>query len=583
MTVPYFWSGWEVHPSNQWVENLWNGWLANPPNFIGVDVETYSKVDHTLLGVGIALDPQNAFYITPDNDEFWKVICVLQNPNLWKVYHNAPFDLRVLRPYDIDPDSVHDTALMARQAMEVSAVLEDISWQASYVTPGDRHTESIGTIFERYGVSKVLDIPTDVLAEKCCLDAISTLMMYSVYEQKINMVYYNHMRRLIGRLYRISRQGILLDQTVLRELDEYYSTKVDHWRKTFATYGTNPASPKQVGLLLADRGNYLPLNKSNTSLSTDSKTLAKLTDPLAMAVLEFRRANKMLGTYIKPFLGKERAYTNLRMEAATGRVNSSNAGKFEPDRNLQNIPKNAERKSGAGHSVRSAFIPDSGMFTKADKSQVEIRILAELSQDKRMMEIFHNDGDLHADTVQAFAKWNISRVFAKNFNFGGPMYGGSPQTIADTIGVTDVRMVREMIDAWGIRYPQAYAYLLELENEGMRCGYIETMGGRKIRIPLDRGKEHAKHCCRNYPIQGTAFEDIANFMLDDEIGQYIDITRLQIHDELIFDGDVMLSDMVLNDKKTAEEGHPVYSIKGRLAHLSGPYFPLEVEKVTRWG
>jgi len=557
----------------------WKEFLIHPPKRVGVDTETVSIDDISLIGIGVAYSAVDAFYITVDDDDFPELIKVLKRKDVRKVYHNAPFDLRVLRKYGVDVNEVDDTALMARLDMQRSAVLEDVSIWVQYEQFGDRQTSRMKGLFAEHGVSKVLDLPFEVLARKCCRDAQATWLLYEYFTDKIHMPYYEKMRRLIGVLSRISAQGIRLDQERLEELRVYYDQKVIWWRQIFAQWGVNPASPKQVGMLLAERGNFLPPTKNKTALVTDSDHLQALKDPVAHAVLEFRRSNKMLGTYITPLIGCERAYTTLKMEAATGRINSTNAGKGQPDRNLQNIPKNAEGKSGSNDTIRSAFIPDSGVFTKMDKSQVELRILAELSGDEVMKELFLNGKDFHGDTQESLG---ISRVFAKNVNFS-KVYGGGAEGTAKLIGTDDVRKVKRIMDQWDERYVQASKWLKQQEIDGIRDGYVETMGGRKIALPFDRGEDHARKCARNYPIQGSAFEDIAELMLDEEVLKYLDITRLQIHDELILDGDVEVEGMEWNKEKSEKEGHNIWDVTGRLAWLSGYYAPLEVKKVTRWG
>ena len=104
-----------------------------------------------------------------------------------------------------------------------------------------------------------------------------------------------------------------------------------------------------------------------------------------------------------------------------------------------------------------------------------------------------------------------------------------------------------------------------------------------MRLPAEQGEKHLRNCARNYPIQGTAFEAMAEVMMDPSVLQYLDITQLQIHDEIIMDGAVDVEDMVLNPVKTQKEGHMTYDVRGRLAWLSGFYAPLEVQYIERWG
>lgn len=560
--------------SNPW--ELLDNCLTNPI-MVGVDTETLSVSDITLLGIGVAPDKDNGFYITPDDAIFMDIIGWLQAPDVAKIYHNAPFDLRVLREYLVDADNVDDTAMMARLAAEPSATLEDCSFWVQ------RQTQSMSHVFAQHGVTRVADLPLEVLGEKCCKDAMATRALYDYYAGRIDMDYYRWIRPMFGILTRISEQGIKLDPERVSELNAYYTSKIMNLRQTCQSLGFKVSSPAQVGYFLGSRGNFLPLtqNGKGNQLVTDDEHLKKLNDPVAHVVLEYRHASKMESTYVRPFIGKERAYTTLRMEAATGRVNSTGAGKEQPDRNLQNIPKNAERKGDDVSSVRSAFIPDNGIFTKMDMSQAELRILAELSQDTAMMELFANDEDIHQWVVD---RTNLTRTRAKNLNFG-VCYGGDVQTVANFLGMADTKQVQYLLDLYKEMFPQAWSWFEMMEELGMDLGYVKTRWGRNLNLPTIQGEKHLRNCARNYPIQGTAFECMTTLMLDDEIKQHLDTTRLQVHDELIFDGSIWIEGMEHSEAKTEKEGVQTWEIKGsaRLANVSGFYAPLEVQKVARWG
>ncbi len=542
---------------------------------MAVDVETYSVDDITLLGIGISVDSADGFYVTPDDAMFESIVWLLQEPTISKIYHNAPFDMRVLRDYEIDVDNVDDTAMMARLYPEPSAVLENCSFWVG------QQTESMKRLFEKHSVSKVINLPFEVLAEKCCRDAMATRALYDYYTERIDMDYYNWLRPMFGILNHISRQGIRLDPDRIEELDTFYGKRIMQYRQYCQDIGFSPSSPKQVGYILASRGNWLPLTNRGRGkqLMSDDEHLMKMTDPVAHLVLEFRHAQKMESTYVRPFKNKARAYTTLMMEAGTGRVNSRGAGKEQPDRNLQNIPKNAERRSDDVSSVRSAFIPDLGLFTKMDMSQAELRILAWLAQDVEMMALFARDEDIHGWVETATG---LSRVLCKNLNFG-IMYGGDVETIATFLHMSDLSKVQTILDMYKEMFPQVWQWLLDQEQLGLDTGMAHTLGGRPLRLPTIQGAKHMANCARNYPIQGTAFEAMTRVMLDPTILQHLDITRLQIHDELIFDGDVHIEDMKYDSVKSLKENCPTYTVRDRLAWLSGFYLPLEVQKVERWG
>src|SRR3972149_1888941 len=330
--------------------------LASTATLIGVDTETVSLSNRTLLGIGISFNPHDAYYVTEESNEFEIVLEILRRKRIRKIYHNAPFDLRVLRKYNVDIDDVEETALMARLAMADSAVLEDLSfWLEPY---GSKQTQSASALIAEYKGHTMADLPTDVVAKKCCQDACAALLLFKKYSQEIDMKYYERLRRLIGPLERISRQGIKLDQTVLNVLNTEYSREEVRLRALFRRIGFNVSSLFETGYTLSERGNALPFLPRSKLLATDSANLRKLDDPLVVPILRWREISKKLSTYILPWIGEDRAYTTLRMEAATGRVNSTNAGELEKDRNLQNIPKVTD--IGKSVTIRSAFIPDNG-------------------------------------------------------------------------------------------------------------------------------------------------------------------------------------------------------------------------------
>lgn len=564
MTVVHYGSNINPH-------TLWESILLEPTQRVGIDTETMSVSDITMLGLGLAPTPDDGFYITPDDPDFNLVVSWLQSTDVSKIYHNAPFDLRVLRDYSPNVDNVDDTAMMARLYPEHSAVLEDCSFWVQ------RQTQSMSHVFAEHGVSRVVDLPFEVLAKKCCQDAMATRALYDYYAERIDMEYYNWLRPMFGILTKISQQGIRLDQGRLQELNAHYGQKIMKYRQLCQAQGFKVSSPQQVGHYLALRGNFLPLTRKGGQLISDDEHLTKLQDPMAHVILEYRHASKMESTYIRPFLGKERAYTTLRMEAGTGRVNSTNAGKDQPDRNLQNIPKQAEKGDIA--SVRGAFIPDNGMFTKIDQSQAELRILAVLSKDPEMQALFERGEDIHQWVVD---RTNLSRTHAKNLNFG-LMYGGDVQTIADFLHMSDLSHVQGLMDMYKEMFPQAWDWFLEMEELGISQGYVTTLKGRKLGLPTEQGEKHMHNSARCYPIQGTAAESIFELMMDPEILQHLDITRLQIHDELILDGYVEIEGMAFNPDKSTKSGYPTYDIQDRLAHLSGFYLPMEVQIVERWG
>ena len=541
------------HPNPK---ELWQSTLENPPPVLAVDTETVSLKDLSAVGIGVAVSSQDAFYCTSDSQDFQILLNLLCEERVRKVFHNAPFDLRVLRPYDLDIFNIDDTAVLCRLNLEVDASLPNMSFWV------DMQTESAKNFLARFNAKTMDEAPTAPLAEKCCRDSLATYRLWEYMQSRAPMAYYNKFERpLLPVLETISRKGIAIDQDRRQELEDYYAREVAYYRTVAEAEGFNPGSAYQVGFMLAKRKNFLPFTKSKRQFMTDNTTLSKLDDPLAQLVLMYRHTAKMLSTYLLPLQGMQRAYTTLSPDATTGRLTSTRM-------NLQNIPKRAEK--GIAPTIRSMFIPDDGVFTLIDLSQIELRVLAYLSQDANMLAVFAQpDGDIHRDTeMRVWGTHGPNRLMAKVFNFA-MIFGADPITISNQIGYKNVKQIADWMKLWMQGYPQAARWMLETQEIGLKQGYVETLYGRKMRLPIEliasgeRGLKHLRNCTRSYPIQGTAAEIIKLVMLELNTAEFMPKMVLQIHDELMFNGTVKMP-----------EG---------LEDLTPIHAPYEIKYVERWG
>jgi len=541
--------------SNPW--QIWNDFLAFPPSKIAIDTETVSIRDQTCLGIGVAISPHDTFYLDMEDPDLHKLIKILQDPKITSIYHNAPFDLRTLRPWKVDYSNIEDTAVMARLA-NVGAVLAEAAFYVGKPVP------TVKSTMIEYGVTNMRDLPFNAIALKCQVDADATYAISEYFPSRINQDYYQIERRVISLCEEISQRGVKLDQERVSKLDSFYGREESYYRNVAEGLGFSPSKNFEVGYMLSERGVYLPFTKGKTMLATDEKNLRKIMKheaiPYAQLTLLYRRAAKQRSTFIKPFKGADRAYTTLHLDASTGRISGTNAGITNPDRNLLNITKRADQDKPKHLRVRSQFIPDLEVFTLADDSQVEMRILAYLSKDKRMLEVFASGGDIHADTEMGIWETKgINRLAAKIFNYA-MLYGADVWTVAENIGTGDIDRVRKWMMIWQNTYPQAFAWRIRTANEASISGYITTMYGRKISIPLDRGMKHASNCAMNFPIQGSAAEIFKRTLL--EFGSDTQQLLLPIHDERMFNGRVEMP-----------EG---------LEDLSPLHIPISVKYVDRW-
>lgn len=395
--------------------------LLASPKRIAVDIETISLADRMPIGISIATDAEHAFYFPlfpePSPVTPWHL---LRDKAVTKIYHNGIFDMYCLREFGIDNTNIMDTAVMSRLQCRPFNDLVSLTYYHQMVV------QDAGEMLKGGGWSTMLEMPKEVVAKKCMQDTLATFKLFQVLEPITDFTYMKVEMEIIPILIEMSWRGILIDQGKRLEIEAKLAEEVD-WLTGICTeeWGMNPRSSQQVGYVLAKRGAYRVFNKlpfthakgrprtGDTHLSTSKETLEKMDDPVAQLVLTARSKSSFLNSYIIPWGRETRAYTRFHLDAVTGRPSST-------ERNMQNIPPG---------NTRGVLIPDTGVFTDADFSQVELRVLAYLSGDREMQYIFslpkynpdgsiNLDADIHQQTAVAL---NIIRKIAKNVNFCLPM------------------------------------------------------------------------------------------------------------------------------------------------------------------
>lgn len=512
--------------------------FKDTPKLIGVDTECESLEFPNPVGISIATNGDDAFYfpILPEPSIYLPlVIEILRDKSITKVYHNCIFDLEALEQFEVDGDNIADTLIMAHLAGEKDASLNMLALINNFPLP------NIGPFREWIWKYPLTDIIT-----KCCTDAKATYKLYPIYQPKINQAYYELEMRLIPILLTMSKHGLKIDQRLRAQIQGELEEELLLYESLAEEMGFNPSSPKQVAFMLAKDKVFLPMTKKRTSLCTDEATLKKVNHPIAQMVLAYRTQKKLHSTYIYPLTGAARCYTHFHMDAITGRISSNK-------HNMQNIPKGR---------VRNIFLPDDGVFTDIDFSQIELRTLAYISHDPVMMAMFESGEDFHQATADLMG---IERRIAKNANFA-TIYGATVDTLLETAGITDRRKALELMELWRIAYPTAAKWVTEQQKNGIRNGYITTLFGRRIPLPVELEKaDKLARKAVNYPIQGSAAEIVKRAMLICADAGLMDVLLLQVHDELLFNGDV-------TDKL----------IKLDLDHIAPFHTPYEVKLLERW-
>jgi DNA polymerase-1 len=341
-------------------------------------------------------------------------------------------------------------------------------------------------------------------------------------------------------------EGFLVDREALHAFGESLSGSIDALQKTIweeAGEEFNINSPKQLGEILFEKL-YLPYGKkTKTGWSTNADVLEKLQGlhPIVGNVLEYRMLTKLKSTYadglLKVISPDGRIHTSFQMTVtATGRLSST-----EP--NLQNIPVRKQ----LGSQIRRMFIaPPGSVLVDADYSQIELRLLAHISQDQAMIDAFLSGEDFHAVTASNVFRVPLSEVThamrssAKAVNFG-IVYGISAFSLSQDIGVSP-KEAQAYIDAYFQEYSGVHRYMTDIVEKARADGYVTTLYGRRRDIPELKNSKYAvrqfgERVALNMPIQGTAADIMKLAMIDafrslEESGLKAKLV-LQVHDELI--------------------------------------------------
>ncbi len=347
---------------------------------------------------------------------------------------------------------------------------------------------------------------------------------------------------LVSVLYKMERKGVRLDLDYLREFSVELEKEIRTLEKEIhelAGEVFNIASPKQLGLILFQKLGLEAIKKTKTGFSTDTDVLAKLNHPIAGLILKYREFAKLKSTYVDslPALVSprtQRVHTHFNQAlTTTGRLSSTNP-------NLQNIPIRTEQ----GQRVRKAFIAEKGQtLLSVDYSQIELRLLAHISDDTNMKRAFIDDLDIHTATAAEIYSLPLKEVTselrraAKAVNFG-IAYGQGAFGLAENLRISRSES-QEIIKRYFQKFPRIKEYMDSVVKFGYEKGYVETLLGRRRYLPELQSKNGAmkkfgERAAINAPIQGTASDLVKEAMI--QIDQQVKVPMLlQVHDELIFE------------------------------------------------
>ncbi|HEY9188761.1 MAG TPA: DNA polymerase I [Ignavibacteria bacterium] len=548
--------------------------------FFSYDLETTSiePLNAEIVGIAISFEEKTGYYIpvlvenipetniislnfTPQKKDenllpvhtvLEKLKCILEDEKIKKIGQNIKYDMLVTSRYGItikgigfdsmvasyilDPDSQHNLEALAKRYLNYKMIpISDL-------------------IGSGKNQKNMKDIDINLVSNYACEDADIALRLKPILEKELekngmNKLCYEVEFPLINVLFEMERVGVLIDTKFLKKISENIEKKLNKLETDIydlAGEKFNINSTKQLQNVLFEKLRLISDKKTKTGQSTDVSVLEdlKFQHPIAEKLLDYRQLTKLKSTYIDvlPKLINRRSgriHTSYNQTiVSTGRLSSSNP-------NLQNIPIRTE----IGKEIRKAFIPEKGYkIFSADYSQIELRIMAEITQDENLINAFLNDEDIHSSTASKIFGVSIKDVTsdmrrkAKEINFG-IMYGIGPFGLKTRLEISQSE-AKKIIDNYFIKYPGIKKYMENTINEARMKGYVTTLLGRRRYFKNINSKNNTlrqldERAAINMPIQGTAAEMIKIAMVN--IQKEIEKNKLksrmiiQVHDELVFE------------------------------------------------
>lgn len=497
---------------------------------VGVDTECSSLSDKELIGLAISPNMDYAVWFSAEDNPYLHIaLGILRSPAVKKVFHNCKFDFDVLEPYQIDETNYEDTEILA-YVRNLPQRLYNLASMLRFHVPDKYYN------WEFPDTGTMLDIwksDPDFVIGKCCLDATLTLKCwYKLCESPVAESYLID-RDIVHILRHMEHAGIAVNEISVNEWNQILDEETSYMRQLIATKGCDPNSNKQVGIALAQLGYRLPWTKSRKQLKVDERILSYIDHPLAQSVLLYREKAKLKSTYVDPLVGVDRVFTTYsNTRVITGRLSSGKPRDYTGPLtmiNMQNIPE----------FYREVFIPDNDndLFSY-DASQIELRTIAYLAQDKAMLEAFANHKDIHEDTNKRMGLNN--RKIAKILNFA-TAYLGTEETIIEGARKAGIKLSLPQASDFIRRYFQTYPGLKDYTNSQRevitKYGLVTTLYGRirkadQTRMASPHSREAVIRELFNMPVQGTAAEIIKKMMA--KTGKFD--MRIQVHDEMVFNG-----------------------------------------------
>ncbi len=534
--------------------------LTDSPVAVALLADRLLPIHDTAAALAFAVTPLEV-YVVPTKSRggfsFESVKSVLApwlSSEAPKVFHDAKYARHVLANMDLPLGGVPDDVMLASYILEahMNHTLSGLSLRhLATVLAEEEAIFGKGTLRQKAADIDSAKAYPWLAQEAAVIKTLGGVLGEKLVREKALKNLYREMELPVSAvLWSMERTGVCVDTGLLAQESAALATRIDQIEEkitVLAGEAVNPASPKQLAHILFEKLE-LPVKKktSGGTPSTSEEVLAELAldYPIAEQILEYRKLTKLKNTYTDklPSMGDAtdaRVHTTFgQATAVTGRLASS-----EP--NLQNIPV----RTPEGRRVRAAFVAKAGcVIVSADYSQIELRLMAHLSGDKRLIAAFTAGDDVHRATasevfgVALDAVTNEQRRMAKVINFG-LIYGMSAFGLAKNLGI-DRTSAKRYTDEYFARYPGVARYMETARREAVEKGFVRTIWGRRLWIPELKSpnaqvRAAAERAAINAPVQGSAADVIKRAMIavDAWIRKEKLKTRLilQVHDELVFE------------------------------------------------
>lgn len=549
---------------------------------VAFDTETegLNALETSIVGISFSWRKGVGYYLPIKNNKsvYEKSFEILkpffESTKIIKVGHNIKFDIQVLLKYNVKVSSpIYDT-MVAHYLInpDMRHNLDTLSESYLNYSP-----ISIESLIGKKGKNQISmrDVSIDKIKNYASEDADITLQLKGIFDKEIEVnnlskIFYDIEIPMINVLSEMEAEGIKIDTSYLKKLDKEFDDDLEKLKKEiFKKCGEefNLNSPKQLGEILFDKLKLVskPKKTKTGQYSTSEEVLSSLANDhrIIENILEWRSLDKLQNTYVKSLPNEVSNLTNRihssfnQTVTATGRLSSNNP-------NLQNIPIRTDN----GQKIRKAFIPRNNdyIIMAADYSQIELRVIASISNEENMIDAFVNNQDIHTMTASKIYNVdpeNVSREQrgnAKTVNFG-IIYGVSAFGLSQQTDLNRSES-KQMIDNYFLNYPGLKKYMSDQIDFARNNGYVETIMGRRrylqnINSQNNMLRSGAERNAINAPVQGSAADiiKIAMININSEFKKQSLKSKmlLQVHDELVFDVHNSEKDMIQDIVKTTME------------------------------